>query len=226
MAIAFITWLWGDKYGESDVAKLAAGLRRHHVAPYRFVVFTDRMLKGLPSEVETKPILDPELIGRGCFCRLRMFDPDWQRLQGFDGRIASLDLDAVICRDIEPIFHRSETFLILQGVNAANPCPYNASLMMLRAGQHSEVWTEFNWGASQQIKFYEFPDDQGWIWHMLPKAAGWKGGTESGVYAFQKPGWPRGNDLPADARIVAFFGWRKPRDFMHLPWVRQHWSST
>lgn len=226
MAIAFITWLWGDKYNESDVAKLAAGVRRYHAGPYRFVVFADRDLK-LPPPIEVKPIADPTLTGRGCFCRLRMFDPDWQREHGFDGRIASLDLDLVVTGNIDDVFHREETFLILQGVNAANPCPFNASLMMLRAGQHAEVWQDFSQEKANVVPFYEFPDDQGWIWHKLPNAAGWKGGQASGIYAFCKPGWPYGygHSLPPNARIIAFIGWRKPAKFKSLDWVDANWRA-
>jgi hypothetical protein len=227
MAIAFITWLWGSKYDESDVAKLAHGVRRNYQTAHRFVVFTDRALK-CPPPIEVKPIADPRLIGRGCFCRLRMFDPRWQRQHGFNDRVVSLDLDAVICGDIAPLVERPESFLILQGVNASNPCPFNASVMMLREREHAHVWTDFTPEKASAVPFDEFPDDQAWIWHKLPKAAGWKAGETSGIYGFQKPGWPRWaeHDLPIDARIVAFFGWRKPSMFTHLPWVRVHWRAA
>lgn len=226
MALAFITWLWGDKYDEGDVGKLAYGVRRNYRAgPHRFVVFADRALK-LPPSIEVKPIADPDLIGRGCFCRLRMFDPEWQRAHGFDDRIACLDLDAVVTGIIDPIFSRTETFLILQGVNAVNPNPFNCSVMMLAAGQHPEVWSDFTIEKAGAVPFHEFPDDQAWIWAKLPSAAGWIGGRKSGVYAFQKPGWPFsvGHGLPPNARIVAFIGWRKPNAFSQFPWMQANWK--
>ena len=221
--IVFTTWLWGNKYNESHVLKLLAGLMRHHSGPFRFVVFTHNKLS-LPT-IEVQPIRDPGLIGRSCFCRLRMFDPEWQRMHGFDGRIVNLDLDLVITGRIDDLFHRADTFLILQNVNADNPNPFNCSIFMLRAGQHAEVWADFTPEKCEAITVYGWPDDQGWIWHRLPNAAGWRGGKASGIYAFQKPGWPQGTDLPADARIVAFFGKRKPEMFMNLAWVRKHWHE-
>jgi hypothetical protein len=136
-----------------------------------------------------------------------------------------MDLDSVVTGTLDPLFVRAETFMILQGANAANPCPFNGSLMMLRAGWHDEVWTDFDLVKANAVPKYEFPDDQGWLYHKLPNAAGWKVGPQSGVYAFQKPGWPKGEALPKDSRLVVFPGWRSPEKFKHLPWVQQNWAA-
>ena len=53
--------------------------------------------------------------------------------------------------------------MILQGANAAKPCPYNGSVIMFRAGTHQELWDELRLDAVYRIPKYEFPDDQGWI---------------------------------------------------------------
>jgi hypothetical protein len=225
MAIAFITWLWGDKYNATHINKLARGIRAHYRGDYHFVVFSDKALT-VGDDIEARRIANPELIGRGCFCRLRMFDPEWQAWHKFTDRIVSLDLDVVVTGSLDDVFDHEETFMILQNVNSSNPNPFNCSVMMLRVGHHAEVWRDFSIekakAANAQLGF-GFPDDQGWIWSKLPQAAGWRGGKESGVYGFQKPGWPAGPGLPADARIVAFFGWRKPEMFTALPWVQTHW---
>ena len=205
--------------------KLQAGIQRHYKQPYRFVVFTDQTLKEAHAQTEIVPIPDPHLVDRSCFCRLRLFDPDWQAAHRFDDRIINLDLDIILTGKLEPLFDRPESFLILQGVNATNPNPFNCSLFMIRPGHHREVWSEFSLEKAQHIKHDAFPDDQGWIWHMLPEADGWRGGKASGIYAFQKPGWPGGTDLPADARMVVFFGKRKPEQFSQLPWMRDHWRT-
>jgi len=227
MAVAFVTWLWGQKYSPLDVCKLADGIRRNTNLHFRFIVVTDQQLKNsVPSYVEIIPLPNPELIGRGCFCRLRMFDPEWQQQNKFDDRIVSIDLDAVITGNVDQLFNGNEKFLILQGVNAVNPNPFNCSVMMLKSGACSNAWTEFSMEKTKQIVFHEFPDDQGWIWHLFPNACGWRGGEISGIYAFQKPGWPYSQSiqyLPYNARIVTFIGWRKPKDFADLPWMMQHW---
>jgi hypothetical protein len=212
--LVIVTWLWGDKYSQVDVQKLRNGVRRNLNEPYRLIVAHPRP--------EDKYLTDIP----GCFCRLRMFSRDWQKENAIDygDRIVCMDLDSVVTGNLDPLFLSPSSFMILQGANAANPCPFNGSLMMIRAGWHEEVWKDFSLEKAKEVPYYEFPDDQGWLHHALPNAAGWKVGLQSGVYAFQKPGWPKGEELPKDARLVVFPGWRSPEKFKHLPWVEEHWA--
>lgn len=217
------TWLWGDKYPPEHVERLHASLRRNLKKPFRFLCVTDRKAP-FSTGIEVTPIPDLDLTKvKGCFARLRMFDPAWQHKVGVTDYLACVDLDVVITRNCDDVFERTEDFLILQGANSTNPCPYNGSLMMLRKGAHPEVWRDFSLDAASIIPFFSFPDDQGWIAHKIEKAAGWKAGGPEGVYAFQKPGWPQGYDLPANAKMVVFPGWRSPEKFKHLPWIKEHW---
>ena len=221
--MTFVTFLWGDMYGASDVAKLAASLKRNVSQPYRFIVFTDR--KRDVAGAEQHQICDLHLTKvQGCFARLRLFHPEYQKALGFkDGdRIVSVDLDVVTTGNLDPMFDRPEPFVILTGANSANPCPYNGSVWMLRAGYRPDVWTDFTLDRASKVDWYAFPDDQSWFYHKMPNEAGWIAG-ENGVYAFKKPGWPKGDDLPKDARFVAFFGWRKPSKFQQLKWIAEHW---
>lgn len=228
--LTICTWLWGDKYRADDVAKLQAGLKRHLQTPHRLLCMTERERQiHLPPGIERHAIKDPELTKmRGCFARLRMFDPGWQINRKIDGPMVCIDLDVVITGPLDKVFDRKEPFVILQGANAINPCPYNGSLWMLQPGAHPEVWSDFSIPRLALIAFHEFADDQGWFWHKIPDAAGWPAGSASGIYAFQKPGWPGWPNgtitfLPPDARLVVFPGWRAPGKFMELPWVRQYW---
>ena len=208
-----ITFRWGKKYGLEYVERLKAGLARHLEQEFRFCVFApeaeDEYLTKIP----------------GCFCRLRMFDPAWQEKHGLSGRIVCIDLDSVVTGPLDALFDRPEKFVVLHGGNAVNPCPFNGSLMMLRAGSRPDVWRDFSLKHAHEAPFYEYPDDQGWLAHKIPDAAGWKAGSESGVYAFQKPGWPKGEALPKDARLVVFPGWRDPSKFTHLDWIKANWAA-
>lgn len=225
MALVVCTFLWGKKYTPIYVERLYAGLRQHLEQPFRFMCMTERdRIAHLSSGIERHAIKDPELTNiRGCFARLRMFDQGWQHNRQIDDRLVCLDLDVVITGPLDPLFDRPEPLVVLQGANASNPCPFNCSVMMLRKGAHPELWTDFSLDKLDDIPRYEFPDDQGWLWHKVPQAAGWKVGAASGIYAFKKPGWPRGDHLAKDARIVSFIGWRDPKAFTHLPWVQEHW---
>lgn len=224
-----VTFWWGEKYDVSYVNKLAAGVRRHLAQPYTFVCIDDKGFEKFSGDVHRSwPISDENLTReRGCFARLRIFSPNWQQWFNIQAgqRIVCMDLDMIVTGPLDHLFDRPESFVILQGANASNPCPYNGSLMMLRAGAHGDVWSGFSTEIVARLPYHEFPDDQGWLAHKVPNAAGWKAGPESGVYAFQKPGWPHGTALPKDARLVAFPGKRDPSQFTQLPWIVEHWRQ-
>lgn len=212
--IKICTWLWGDKYNDAYVRKWADGLHRHVKEPHELIIFKpqseDKYLTKIP----------------GCFARLRMFCKEWQNEVGLkkNERIVCTDLDVVFTGTLDPIFAREETLVILAGANAINPCNFNGSLIMLRGGYHYEVWQEFSLEEANKTKYFSFPDDQGWLWNKLPNAATWQVGPSSGIYSFQKPGWPGDDKLPAGARMVVFPGWRDPIKFQRLQWVKDHWS--
>lgn len=224
------TWLWGDtKYSIDDVEKLAAGVRRHLTKEFfEFICISDKQT-WIKNVDQCMPIPDIALTRvKGCFARLRMFDPAWQKkIFGFgwtlSDRLVCIDLDTVITGPLDPLFDRVEPFMILKGANSVNPNPFCGALMMLRPGYRPDVWEDFSLEAAAKVKHFEFPDDQAWIWDRMPQADGWQCGAASGVYAFKKPGWPHGDGLPPDARMVTFNGWRSPEQFRHLPWIRTHW---
>lgn len=227
--LTVVTFLWGSKYSADYVERAAAGVHRHLRQPHRFMVLTEGdRIANFSSGIVRRTIIDPQLIGRHCFVRLRLFDPDWQKANEITDRLVCIDLDNVITGPLDPLFDRPETFVVLFGANMANPNPFNCSVFMLRAGAHSHVWREFSLEAAVKIPHYEFPDDQGWIWSQLPDAAGWFLGPRSGIWAFNKgrgeASWPRDNSLPPGARIVAFPGGRDPSMFTKLDWVRRNWT--
>lgn len=209
------TWAWGNKFSKDYIDRLRESVKRNVKQPYQWRVFhpeaRDVHLTKIP----------------GCFCRLRMFDPEWQARNFIDDRLVLIDLDTVITGPLDEVFDRPEPFVIMQGGNAANPCRFNGALQMLRAGAHPEVWNDFSVEAASKVPFYTYPDDQGWIWHKLPDAAGWKCGKESGVYVFRKPGWPVMLDdhMPDGARLITFNGPRSPDKFKDLPWIKEHWHA-
>lgn len=211
MALIISTWLWGDRYGREYVEKLRAAVSRNLSLPHKFCVFTPWAQDEYLTEI------------KGCFARLRAFDPEWQRAQGlrYGDKIVCMDLDLIITGSLDDLFDRDEPFTILQGVNSANPCPFNGSLWMLEVGYRPDVWHEFSPELAAKVPYYEFPDDQAWLADMIPEAGSF--GPEDGVYAFQKKGWPKGEALPKNARIVAFPGWRDPSQYVRLDWVQEHW---
>jgi hypothetical protein len=223
--INIITWMRGTKYPDIYVERLYQGVKRNLNQPFRFLLITDREPDlGVSEPIEQHPLPNPELTRiKGCFARLRMFDPVWQQGCKLAGKCVCLDLDLIVTGSLDSVFDWFESLVLLGGANAANPCPFNCSVMMFTTYTHADLWEEFSIDVLPKVPRYEFPDDQGWIWFKKPQAATWQAGEKSGVYAFKKPGWPSGDALPSDARIVAFPGHRDPKDFAHLPWIREHW---
>jgi hypothetical protein len=205
------TFIWGKKYGPEYAERLLAGVNRHLAPPHDFTII--------------RCDDDPLIRTPGCFARLRLFDPEWCAEHGFrpGDRVLVLDLDLIVTGDLAPLFEGDAPFRILSGVNSSNPCPYNGSVWRLDIGYRPDVWSDFSIEAAALAPHDQFPDDQAWFAHKMPAAAGFT--AEDGVYAFQKPGWPRGEALPKDARIVAFPGWRDPAGFQHLDWVKEHWLT-
>ena len=222
MALNVVTYFWGDQYSRDYVNKLKAGVARNLKQPHRFIVMTDKIVTE-----DCRPIPPEDLYltqMKGCFARLRLFDPAWQYLREIKegDRIVCMDLDAVVTGGLDALFDKPEPFSILQGINTTNPCPYNGSLWMLRAGYRPDVWTDFSLGAAAKIPKHSFPDDQGWFWHKMPDAAPY--GPANGVYGFSKKGWPGGERLPPNAKFVAFPGFRDPSQFTHVRWVQDNWK--
>lgn len=205
------TFKWGTKYGPEYVERLKRAVQRN-VGLDSGIYFTCFDVEG-----------DPLTTIPGCFARLRLFDPEWYEARGLRAgdRVLVLDLDLIVTGRLDPLFEDDAPFRILQGVNASNPCPMNGSCWRLDLGYRPDVWTSFSGEAAAAIPYDSFPDDQGWFAHMMPGAAAY--GPQDGVYAFMKKGWPTGEALPANARIVAFPGWRDPSRWEHLPWVKRHW---
>lgn len=220
--LTICTWLWGQKYGPDYVEKLKAGVARNLTLPHRFVCVTDRT----DVSCGTIPLPDPELtnVRDGCWARLRMFDPEWQARHDID-RLVCLDLDLVVTGSLDALFSRLESFVILHGGHF-NPCPFNGSVQLIDRGARSEIWSRFTVKEAEAVATADGTwrgSDQTWISQVAPDAAGWT--HLDGVYSYLKPGWLTGDELPADARIVAFPGKKDPAQLMHLPWIRQHWHA-
>lgn len=207
--VTVATWSWGRKYGPEYLERFLAGVNRNLSRPHDVLISYPAPDDAYLTEVP------------GCFARLRAFDPAWQAASGLKGKVLYLDLDLVITGPLDDLFDRPEPFSILQGVNASNPCPYNGSVWMLETGYRPDVWSDFSLEAAAKVPHDAFPDDQAWFAHKLPGAGAFT--PADGVYGFQKPGWPRGEALPRNAKIVAFPGWRDPSGFTHLDWVKEHW---
>lgn len=221
------TWLWGDKWPAEYAKKLFAGIRRNVKQEHCTVLITDRTSIKVDADLqldiaeEDKPLLVP----LGCLARMRMFEEEWQFEAGMErgDRIVNIDIDAVPTGPMDELFDRNDEFTIMQGFNTTNPCPFNGSLWMFRAGERHDVWNDFSLDAHKKfgVPIHAIADDQGWLHHKFPDAKAYT--PQDGVYAFKKKTWPTQDlSMPKGAKLVAFPG-RDPAKYKELKWVKENW---
>lgn len=232
--ISIVTFKWrkpGYKtvYTAQHVNTLYSMVARHYSSPFRFICITDDA-EGIMPEVECFPLWDDfkslrnptfPAFGPNCYPRLPAFSKDFAQIAG--ERLVCLDLDALIVADPSPLWHRCEDFVIYEHGRGGH---YNGSMWLMSAGCRSQVWDDFDPETSPQIasKAGARGTDQGWIWYRLGKGeAVWT--AKDGVYSYRTDLAMGAKPLPADARIVFFWGWPKPwdKDAQRLSWVQEHY---
>lgn len=236
--LTVVCWRWRpdpgyrSKFAPETVNVLRAMVKRHYRHEHEFVCVTDDP-KGIDPDIRIVPLWNdfadvPSPFGvknPSCYRRLRAFARDIGDV--FGPRFVSLDLDCVIVGDLDPIWNRSEDFIIWGDTNPKTD--YNGSMFMLTAGARPTVYESFDPKTSpvKAMRAGKFGSDQGWISYCL-------GGNEAkwtkadGVYSFRNDVRYAGRlDLPKGARIVFFHGdvdpW-KPLGQKH-EWVRTHYRG-
>ncbi len=220
-----VTWLWGDKWDPIYAERLFAGVRRNLKQPAQLVLMSDKLERNGADAVHLIDEVDNQYLGLpGCLVRMRMFDETWQeRIGAKQGdRIVNIDVDCVVTGQLDELFNRQDEFNIMQHFNSTNPCPFNGSLWMFRAGERHDVWNDFSINAHKKfnVPIHAIADDQGWLHFKFPKAKAYT--PQDGVYAFKKKTWPQGLGLPKGACVVAFPG-RNPAKYQELNWIKAHW---
>lgn len=233
--LSVVTWLWQPRPGyrsQFDAEKVNVLFRmvdRHYRGPHRNVCVTD-MPKGLDGSIDVVPawndfadVASPHGgTHPSCYRRLRLFHPD--AAQWFGERFVSLDLDAVITGDMDPVWSRTEDFVIWGDTNPKTS--YNGSMILMTAGARPRVWTTFDPMSSpeQAKRTGQFGSDQGWIGYCLgPGEPTWT--AADGVLSYRVH-LSSARCLTPSARIVFFHGRVDPWSsfaMANLPWVKEHW---
>jgi len=193
----------------------------HLSLAHRFVLMTDEPGAAFDPLIEPVKIWDDwrsiKNAGWGatkpqCYVRLKAFSREAEAI--FGPRFVSMDLDCVVLKSLDPLFSRTEDFLIFRRMAASARealNTYNGSMWMMNTGARAKVWEDFRGQPSILAAAKYMGTDQAWIRHKLgPNERGWD--VNDGVY-----GWPRirndahyRNRPPEQARIIFFYGGQKP----------------
>jgi hypothetical protein len=236
--ISVVCWKWRpapgyrSTYGPETVNVLRAMVARHYQRPHRFLCVTDDPA-GIDADVEIVPAWNDFATvesphgkrNPSCYRRLRMFHPEIADV--FGERFVSLDLDAVLVNDVSPLWDRPDDFVAWGDTNPQPKSYYNGSMILMRAGSRSQLWTQFDphQTPAKTLEAGCWGSDQGWLSYCLgPGEAKWS--RADGVYSFRNDLNHGRVALPNDARIVLFHGRLDPwsPECQHLPWVRRHYT--
>jgi len=231
-----VVWKWEkpgyrSMFTAHHVNTMRNMVARHYSAPHRFICITDDPV-GIDSGIDVVPLWNDWAdipnptwpMGPSCYRRLRAFSPEFEAIAG--RRFVSLDLDTVITGSLEPLFDRSEDFVVWDPLTKGYR--YNGSMWLMTAGCRSKVWSEFDPRASPQQthRAGHKGSDQAWMEFILkPDEATWT--AKDGVLGFKRDcaRQPRGR-LPSGARVVMFHGKPDPWEAAATrvaPWILDHY---
>lgn len=212
------------KFTARHVNAMANMVDAYHQDPHRIVCFTDDAT-GVDPRIQCLPLWDdyahvPNPTGGGrpsCYRRLKLWAPEMTALIG--PRFVHLDLDAVVCGDLRPLWNRYED--VVMWTDPQGRWPYMGGTYMADTGARPEVWTEFDPVTSPRLaaaKGYQ-GSDQAWLSYRLGKEAFWT--HADGIYR-QLP--RQFAEKPRNARIVFTTGIRPPWD-ADVGWIKDHWHD-
>jgi len=224
--LTIVGWLWRSdnllRYSPHHANIWARMIHRHLSIPHRFILMTDQLEAKFDPLIQPVPLWDVwrtlknERWGATkpqCYVRLRAFAKEAEEI--FGKRFVSMDLDCVVLRQLDPLFTRTEDFLILRRDH--HTTPYNGSMWMMTAGARHQVFDDFKGAESIEAARKFIGTDQAWINCRLgPNEKGWD--IKDGVW-----GWPRIRHQmsyrrrpPEGARIIFFYGGDKPWNLLDM----------
>jgi hypothetical protein len=221
LPIVTFKWKGHIPYTAEDVNVWANQVHRHMSGAHELICITDD-----PSGIEcarTIPMWRDHFEHGRDWHRLKLFTEEMADLIG--PRFAVMDLDTLICDQIDPLFDNDHPFMAWRDPNRDQYC---TSLFMMDAGAFPHVWETFDPKAALALRqrgiFGGY--DQAWISHVLPGQPRWT--AQDGVLSFRvdmlgnRPLRPTA--LPEGARIINFHGKYNPRDREvqdACPWVTE-----
>lgn len=235
--LTIVGWLWrnaqGPRYTAEHANAWARMIHRNLSLPHRFVLMTDDPGASYDPLIEPVALWDDWRTLKNpawpaskpqCYVRLKAFAREAEAI--FGARFVSMDLDCIVVGSLDPLFQRTEDFLIFRRFQLTSRdrlnC-YNASMWMMTAGARAQVWEDFKGEESVKAARQFMGSDQAWIHYKLGlKEPGWT--SQDGVY-----GWPRIRDdsryrekPPPNARIIFFYGGFKPWHLQPAPTTVLH----
>jgi len=223
---------WGTKYSSHFVNVLRNMTKRNSITDHNFVCLTDDP-RGLSADIIFKPL--PSLPLEGWWFKPCVFNRDL----GLTGDVLYLDLDLVICNNIDKLWtHWKDEFVIIRDftrMQMPDWTKFNSSVFRFVAEDYYYLGDAFKLNHSAIIRNYRgdqdylyaelknkgkfWPDD--WIrsykWEMRDRS---ELTSVNGRRNFANKANPR---VEKNCCIAAFHGDPKP-DICIDPWIVERWK--
>jgi hypothetical protein len=221
MALTVVCWLWGDKYTDEHVTRMASMAARH-LPPHRFVCIADRGIDGVDTLIYKGRVF-PRSAGYGvsgnCLRRLWLFSPEAREILGDE--ILQIDLDMIL---LAPVEMPAEPFKIWKCPSkGVRKFAYNPSFMYVRGDAIPGLWENFlafprrTWLKARRAGWTG--NDQAVICHAVQDMNVPVWDEADGFYSFRD----HGCELQPGAKIVGFYDAFDPASETALPWVAENW---
>ncbi len=243
---------WGTLYPADYVNVLYSACRKNLTGDFRFVCLTDDSA-GFFDGIEAFPIpelkLSEGMERSGQWKKVVIYAAD---LYGLTGRALFIDLDMVICGNLDAFFDYPSGFVTTDmgddwrpnPTGKAKPAP-GTCLFAFNLGQEAQILNRFL--AAPQKAADEYVIEQEWVGAQASSMDYWPAGW---VISFKRHlRQPIGLDLflppklpPKDARVLAFHGEPRPADlirpkagfwdrFPHMghgqvKWIADYWVEN
>jgi hypothetical protein len=230
----------GFRYGPHHVRQLKDAVKKHLTVPHEFVCITDK-----PHTFDADKDIRPIVIDRSThvpgkeWAKWMTFHPEGRELFGGDV-LLQLDLDAIICGNIDALVQRPEPLVVWRNparVPWDKPAKYearslyNGSIILHTLGTAPELWELFI--KNKETIVTNLRDTQVLMSAVLgPNTPYWDGAD--GIYRLARQDTPGSGlvgdmPLPEKAKIVFFPGsehkpWL-PRVRSVFPWIADHWAE-
>jgi len=195
----------GGDFNANWVRKLHDGVKRN-LGPHRFVCLSD-----VDVPCERIPLL-------------HKWPGWWSKLELFliPGPLLYFDLDTVIVGDLREI-GKIASKKQLTAIQPFYRPDGLASGMMAWNGQFKYVYDLFNSKPERWMETFRKRGDQMMIGNIVPKSMVkyWQDETPSQLVSYKVH--VKGEQLPENARVVAFHGKPRPNAVFH-GWLKEHWS--
>ena len=158
--ISILCVRFGNKYGVEYVERFRNMVQRHCTVPHEVVCLTDdpKPIHGVRSIVQPNAGYK-----RGWWHKVHLFNPKLP----LTGRILYMDLDIVICANIDKLTNVwKDDFIGIRDFNRkfhSNFKSLNSSVMAWNAGTQKFIWDKFQQNPAGAQSLH---GDQDWIWRL------------------------------------------------------------